>query len=70
MLDFSAVTFISSSGLRVILAITKRLKSSGGRIAICAPKKQVKEILDITGCTTLLDVYPTVEAAKAHLSMQ
>lgn len=69
VLDFSKLTFISSAGLRVILSLTKQVKIAGGRLTVCAPNKQVKEILDVTGCTTLLDVFPTYEAAVTHLTM-
>ena len=69
VLDFSKITFISSAGLRAILSCAKRIKSAGGRLAICSPNKHVKEIFDVTGCMTLLDVFPTFEAAAAHLSM-
>ena len=70
VLDFSKIDFVSSAGLRAILAAAKRIKSAGGRLAICSPKKQVKEIFDVTGCMTLLDIFPTFEAAVAHLAMK
>jgi anti-anti-sigma factor len=70
VLDFSKITFISSAGLRALLSVAKRLKSAGGRLAICAPTKSVKEIFDVTGCMTLLDIFPTHEAATAHLTME
>ena len=69
VLDFSKLAFVSSAGLRVILLAAKKIKVVGGRLAICAPNKHVKEILDVTGCTTLLDVFPTFDAAASHLSM-
>ena len=70
VLDFSKIEFISSAGLRAILSAAKRIKAAGGRLAICSPKKQVKEIFDVTGCMTLLDIFPTYDAAAAHLTMK
>ena len=70
VLDFSKITFISSAGLRAILSAAKRIKSAGGRLAICSPTKHVKEIFDVTGCMTLLDIFPTFDDAAAHLSMK
>jgi anti-anti-sigma factor len=69
VLDFSGLAFISSAGLRAILLAGKQIKAAGGRLAICSPSKHVKEILDVTDCTTLIGVFPTYEAAAAHLSM-
>lgn len=69
IVDFAKITFVSSAGLRAILSSAKRIKTAGGRLAICSPSKPVKEILDVTGCMTLLDVFPTYDAAAANLLM-
>jgi anti-anti-sigma factor len=70
VLDFSRLTFISSAGLRSVLLVAKRLKSDGGRLALCSLSKPVKEIFDLTGIGALIDIFPTYEAAASHLSMQ
>jgi stage II sporulation protein AA (anti-sigma F factor antagonist) len=70
VLDFSNLTFISSAGLRTVLLVAKTLKAGGGRLALCALSKPVKEIFDLTGIGALIDIFPTYEAAASHLSMQ
>jgi len=70
VLDFSRLTFISSAGLRSVLLVAKKLKAGGGRLALCSLSKPVKEIFDLTGIGALIDIFPTYEAAAAHLSMQ
>ena len=70
VVDFSQLEYISSAGLRALLVVAKKLKSTGGRMALCALRKPVKEVFDVTGYTTLLDVFPTRDAASAHLSMR
>ncbi len=69
VIDFSNVSFISSAGLRAILSVAKQAKAAGGRLTVCSLNKYVKDVFDVTGCTTLLDVFPTFAAAAAHLSM-
>jgi len=70
VLDLSGVTFMSSAGLRTILLLAKQLKSVGGRLALCSLSKPVKEVFDLTGCDSLIDIFPTYDAAAAHLSMR
>src|SRR5258708_38792936 len=54
VVDFSGIDFVSSAGLRVVLTVLKRVKASKGKLALCAVQAPVKEILDITGFTTML----------------
>ena len=70
VLDLSGLTFISSAGLRTILLLAKHVKSLGGRLALCSLSKPVREVFDATRCDALVDVFPTYEAATAHLSMR
>jgi stage II sporulation protein AA (anti-sigma F factor antagonist) len=70
ILDLSGLTFMSSAGLRTILLLAKQMKTVGGRLALCSLSKPVREVFDATRCDTLVDVFPTYEAAAAHLSMR
>jgi anti-anti-sigma factor len=70
VLDLSGLTFISSAGLRTILLLAKQMKTVGGRLALCSLSKPVREIFDATRCDTLVDVFPSYEAAASHLSMR
>jgi stage II sporulation protein AA (anti-sigma F factor antagonist) len=70
VLDLSGLTFISSAGLRTILLLAKHMKNLGGRLALCALSKPVREVFDATRCDTLIDIFPSYEAAAAHLSMR
>ncbi|MBP5226692.1 MAG: STAS domain-containing protein [Kiritimatiellae bacterium] len=45
------VDYISSAGLRVLLATQKRMKPAGGAIRVINISKTVQEIFDITGFT-------------------
>jgi anti-anti-sigma factor len=53
-LNMEAVTYLSSSGIRVLIACYKDLKQINGSFAVTAPSKQVRKILDMTGLSTLL----------------
>jgi anti-sigma B factor antagonist len=57
LLNFEKLDFISSAGLRVLLATAQELKGSGGGFRICGLNPDVKEVFDISGFSTLLMVF-------------
>jgi anti-anti-sigma factor len=65
ILDMSAVDFMSSSCLRVMLTTRKSLMGKGGRIVLADPSQRVTDTLDIAGIDVLFDVFPDREAAVA-----
>ena len=67
LLDLQGVEFISSAGLRVILATLKKLRASGGKLALCGVHRAVQEVLEITGLATLLPTHPTQQAGLKAL---
>lgn len=56
--DLSAVTFVDSSGLRVLVRAHKRQLGGGGHLTILAPSEPVQRLLDITGLTSELQISP------------
>ncbi|MCM2254972.1 MAG: STAS domain-containing protein [Vicinamibacteria bacterium] len=67
VLDFSTLDFITSAGLRVLLATTKKLKGRGGELRVCAPNEAVAEVFEISGFQTLLRVFATRAEALSGL---
>lgn len=57
LLNFEKLDFISSAGLRVLLATAQELKGAGGAFRICGLNPDVKEVFDISGFSTLLMVF-------------
>ncbi len=55
-LDFSALDYISSAGLRVVLSAQKKMNVSGGKMKILNPNEIVSEIFDVTGFSDILDI--------------
>ncbi len=67
LIDCSGIDFVSSAGLRVVLALVKKVKAANGVFALCAVQAPVLEVLDISGFTTMIDVHPARSAALAAL---
>ena len=62
LLDCSAMDYISSAGLRVILRAGKRLTAGGGRLALCGLTEDCREAFRISGFDRLFALYPSVDA--------
>ena len=57
LVDFAKVDFVSSAGLRVLLATAKRLGGTGGSLRICGLNETVGEVFEISGFSVILNVF-------------
>lgn len=55
-LDLAELEYISSAGLRVLLASHKRMLQQGGALTVTNPGDIVKEIFDVTGFSEILTI--------------
>jgi anti-sigma B factor antagonist len=55
-LNLKDLEYISSSGLRVILALYKSLKSKGGNLKIVNVSNTIMELFSMTGMSDYLDI--------------
>jgi anti-sigma B factor antagonist len=63
--DFSRTQYISSAGLRVLLATFKKTKSLRGKFGVFTLSPYVREVFDISGFSTIIPIYPSeAEAAE------
>ena len=67
VVDFAELSFISSSGLRVLLMAGKKLKSANGNLVLSAIQDHVKDVFDVAGFTMLFSMYPSQEEALKGL---
>ncbi len=56
LLNFSQVSYISSGGLRVLLATAKKLKNPGDKFALCCLSAEVAKILRLAGFTSIFSI--------------
>ena len=66
LLDFSALDYISSAGLRLVLVAAKRLKQEGGQLVLCGMQTHIREVFDISGFLAILNVTDTRSNALAR----
>jgi anti-anti-sigma factor len=63
LINLSGLDFVSSSGLRVILRAAKQVRGKGGNMKVCGARGVVKEVLEISGFDSLLDMHDEEEQA-------
>ena len=61
LIDFTALEYIGSAGLRAILSTGKTLHLSGGALALSGPEGIVKNVLSLAGFCSLFPVYESLE---------
>ncbi len=66
--DLSEVRFISSAGLRTLVAALKEAKRKGGDLRLAGMQKQVQKVLDLTGLLTIFKSHASAEDAALSFS--
>jgi len=64
IVDFGEMEYISSAGLRVILATAKKLKTVNGSICLAGLQGPVREVFEISGFFSIFKAYETVAEAR------
>jgi anti-anti-sigma factor len=65
LLDFGGVPYISSGGLRVLLATAKKLCNDGDRYALCCLSPEVHKVMKLAGFTSIFSIYASQDEALA-----
>jgi anti-anti-sigma factor len=68
VLDLGRVDFMSSAGLRAILAALKETRQEGGDLRLAAAQPGVEKILKMSGFTNILKTFLTVDEAVDSFS--
>lgn len=70
VVNMAGVDYLSSAGLRVLVATRKALKSlvpPAGDIVIAAPSEQVRKVLELAGLTSIFTIYPDTLTAVGNI---
>ena len=63
LLNLDDLDFISSTGLRVILATGKKLSEMGGKLVLCNPNHTVSDVFRMSGFNQMFTVTSSEEEA-------
>ena len=65
LVDCAKLNYVSSSGLRVFLVALKKITPLNGKFVLCSLQKNIIEIFDISGFSSIFEIYSTKEEALA-----
>lgn len=63
--ECTALDYISSAGLRVLLGLAKQLAAKGGALRTFGLNQTVREVFEISGFSTIFKVFPGESDALA-----
>lgn len=63
LINCSMMDYVSSSGLRILLMALKRITMVKGKFVLCSLQENIREIFEISGFTTIFEIYPNEEEA-------
>lgn len=67
LLDFSAVSYVDSSGLATLIEYVREAEEFGGKFALAAVSQRVRTIFELVRLHEFLALHDTVETAVAEL---
>jgi anti-sigma B factor antagonist len=70
VLDLEGVVYISSVGLRVLLATQKKVRPKKGDVKLVSLQPFVREVFEMTGFTKLFSIYPNQGEALSGIKLQ
>jgi anti-anti-sigma factor len=70
VIDFSEVDYISSAGLRVMLALAKRVRDGRGALALCSLGDSVRQVFELAGFLPLFSIAGSRDAAVRSVTAQ
>jgi anti-sigma B factor antagonist len=65
ILDLSAIEFLDSAGLGVLMILYGNMKVRGGQLRVVAPGAKVLDVLKMTHTDSILPIDPSLETALA-----
>ncbi len=63
VLDAAAIPFIDSQGLEALVDVTNEMGRSGQWLKLCAAKKTIRQVLDLTGLSPQFEHFEDTNSA-------
>lgn len=69
IIDFQDVHYISSSGLRVVVAAFNYIDDQQGKMILCGMDIGVMEVFEFAGLTDVFEIVESLQDAKKHAGL-
>lgn len=67
VLELKDTSYISSAGLRVLIVVSKLMYETG-QFCLCSLNDNVREIIEMSGFNTFMNIYDDFEIAKVKIT--
>ncbi len=67
ILELENTSYISSAGLRVLVVVSKQMQETG-QFCLCSLNDNVREIIEMSGFNTFIDIYDGPETAQTAIN--
>lgn len=67
IVDFKDTRYISSKGMRVLLAAHRQVQPHGGAVKLCGLSPRLQEIFAMAGFDRVFEIFETREQAEASM---
>ena len=68
VLDFSAVDYINSTGIALIVSVLARARAERRKVVACGLSPHYREIFDITRLSDFIELFPDLDRAVSELT--
>lgn len=68
VLDLAQTEYMSSAGLRTLVATSKQVKADSGDLRLCNPSARVAEVMRLAGLLNVFTIYGSQAEAVASFS--
>jgi anti-anti-sigma factor len=66
ILELTALEYLSSAGLRIVLSTGKMIQAKGGKLVLCVPQGLTRQIIEASGFHKLFTVCSSLAEAGKH----
>jgi anti-sigma B factor antagonist len=66
IMDLTAVDYLSSAGLRILLMVYRQLKANDGKVVLTGVSEEIRDIMAMTGFINFFIISNTTEEAETH----
>jgi anti-anti-sigma factor len=68
IVDLSGVPYMDSAGLGCVVSVFTSCQNRGLGFAVCGLSSRLQTLFEVTHVSTLLPIFPTLEAAEAQIA--
>jgi len=70
LIDFDGITYLATTGITMLLAILKWVRSYGGEVCLCGLSNAIREVFEAVQLTMIFTIFTDRDTALTRLSQR